>query len=64
MVNKYFTNSKQQQQENRHIVVSKENFENLKDYAKPGNSWNDVITTILKRLQQKSAVKGGEKRIA
>jgi predicted CopG family antitoxin len=32
----------------KHIVVSEENFQNLKNLGRAGDSFNDVITQILK----------------
>jgi len=32
----------------RHIVVSEENFKKLKELGKAGDSFNDVISTILR----------------
>lgn len=35
----------------RHIVISQQNFERLKNYGKVGDSFNDAITKILKRME-------------
>ena len=33
----------------KHIVVSEENFQELKNLGRAGDSFNDVITVILKK---------------
>jgi uncharacterized FlgJ-related protein len=58
LANNYFRNTKEQgQQKGKHIVISIENLEKLKNYARPGNSWNDVITRILD--MDRSSIQGG-----
>jgi predicted CopG family antitoxin len=36
----------------KHITVSERNYHNLKRLGSAGDSFNDVVTEILKRLQQ------------
>jgi predicted CopG family antitoxin len=36
----------------KHITVSDRNYHNLKRLGSAGDSFNDVVTEILKRLQQ------------
>jgi len=35
----------------KHIVVSEENFNKLKNLGKAGDSFNDVISDVLKKLE-------------
>ena len=39
----------------RHIVVSKENYEVLQNLGKMGDSFNDVLSRILKNDTEKTA---------
>ncbi len=36
----------------KHIVVSQENYQQLKECGDAGDSFNDVITNILKKLER------------
>jgi predicted CopG family antitoxin len=36
----------------KHITVSERNYHNLKRLGSAGDSFNDVVTQLLKRLQQ------------
>lgn len=42
----------------RHIVVSEENFQKLKDQGRAGDSFNDVVTKILNKIDPAVHKKG------
>jgi predicted CopG family antitoxin len=48
----------------RHIVVSEENYEKLKTLGKFHNSFNDVITDVLKKAAQSDSQVGAWNQIA
>lgn len=48
----------------KHIVVSEENYEKLKKLGKFHNSFNDVITDVLKKTAQSDSQVGPWNQIA
>lgn len=38
----------------KHIVISKENYTTLKNLGKAGDSFNDVLNMILKKLEARN----------
>lgn len=47
----------------KHIVVSEENYEKLKTLGKFNNSFNDVITNVLKKVAQSDSQVGAWSQI-
>jgi len=38
----------------KHIVISEDNYQKLKELGKTGDSFNDVVTALLKNLGKKT----------